>query len=101
MFSELIAVHATVRLNSLRTMRRLNAELAELTEECNHEDTKTRRVTLASSCLPSFVVTFNNVKNFSAASAVSALNVMLFAISERGHYVRCPALAGLSASSLS
>src|SRR5439155_23090692 len=38
-----------------------------------HENTKS---TLASSCLRAFVVAFNNIKNFSAASAVSALNVI-------------------------
>src|SRR5438552_19140614 len=55
----------------------INAELAELTEKCNHEDTKTRKVRWLSSCLRAFVVAFNNIKNFSAASAVSALNVRL------------------------
>ena len=54
-------------------MRRLNAELAE---KCNHEDTKTRKVRWLSSCLRAFVVAFNKIKDFSAVSAVSALNVM-------------------------
>src|SRR5947208_12338073 len=56
-------------------MRGMNAELAELTGKCNHEDTKTRKVRWLSSCLRAFVVAFNNIENFSAAFAVSALNV--------------------------
>src|SRR6267378_546037 len=61
-------------------MRRLNAEL---TEKCNHGDTKSDRRAKAlrhlrwlSSCLRAFVVAFINIKNFSAASAVSASNVI-------------------------
>src|SRR5439155_24205533 len=52
-------------LASPTEMRRLNAELAELTEKCNHEGTKTRKIRWFSSCLRAFVAAFDNIKGFS------------------------------------
>src|SRR5439155_24426095 len=54
-----------------RKMRRLNAELAEHTEKCNHEDTKSTLAFFVSSCFRGCLL-----KSFFAASAVSALNVI-------------------------
>jgi len=55
-------------------MQRLNAELAELTEKMQprrHENTKSTLAFFVSSCFRGCLL-----KNFSAASAVSALNVL-------------------------